>query len=249
LRVGTLVLNATFWNSALLAREVASTDILTNGRLELGLGSGHMKWEFDEAGIAWQPFGDRAERLEQTIRELRRFFTTDFEQLRAGANAPKPVQRRGFGGSGPPLIIGGTGDRVLRIAAEHADIIGVAGLFQVADAAPGTFRPATAAEAAERVDFTRACAGSRADDVEWHLLVQAVAETDDREAAGRQLLEQHGQIMSLEELLDTPYLLVGTVEQMAEQLRRHRDRYGFSYVTVHAPYAEAFAPVIAQLRG
>jgi probable F420-dependent oxidoreductase len=247
MRVGTLVLNAPFWNPALLAREVASTDILTNGRLELGLGSGHMKWEFDAAGVAWQRFGARAERLEQTIRELRRFFTTDFDQLREGVNAPKPVQRRGFDGSGPPLIIGGTGDRVLRIAAEHADIIGVAGLFQVADAAPGTFRLATAVEAAERVDFTRACAGARADDVEWHLLVQAVVETDDREAAGRQLLEQHGQIRSLEELLDTPYLLVGTVEQMAEQLRRHRDRYGFSYVTVHAPYAEAFAPVIAQL--
>src|SRR6516162_7060657 len=72
LRVGTLVLNAQFWNPALLERELATTDILTDGRLELGLGSGHMKWEFDEAGIAWQPRVVRAAQLADTIAELQR---------------------------------------------------------------------------------------------------------------------------------------------------------------------------------
>jgi probable F420-dependent oxidoreductase len=248
LRVGTLVLNAAFWNPALLAREAATADILTDGRVELGLGAGHMKWEFDAAGIEWEPFGARARRLERTILELRRYFTTDFEQLREGLTAPKPVQRHGFGGSGPPLIVGGTGDRVLRVAAEHADIVGVAGVSQVRGAAPGTFRLGTAAEAAERVRFARECAGERADQIEWHLLVQAVVDTTDRRAAAQRLLDQYGAMMSVGELLETPYVLIGTVEEMAEQLREHRDRYGFSYLTVHAPYLEAFAPVIDRLR-
>ncbi len=143
LRVGTLVLNVPFWNPALLAREVATTDILTGGRLEVGLGAGHMKWEFDEAGIGWKPFSTRADQLATTITELERFFTTDFEPLPEGA-APRPVQRRGFGGSGPPLLVGGTGDRILRIAAAHADIVSVAGVYQLAGKPPGTFRLGTA---------------------------------------------------------------------------------------------------------
>src|SRR4051812_2295364 len=136
LRVGTLVLNAAFWNPALLAREVVTTDLLTGGRLELGLGSGHMKWEFDEAGIAWEPFGERADRLEATIRELGRLFAADgYPQQAAtreamGLRVHRPVQGHGFDGAGPPLIVGGTGDRILKIAAEHADIVSVAGAFR-----------------------------------------------------------------------------------------------------------------------
>ncbi len=247
LRVGTLVLNVPFWNPALLAREVATTDILTDGRLELGLGAGHMKSEFDRAGIAWEPFGARADRLAQTIRELERFFTVDQREL-PGGRAPQPVQRRGFNGSGPPLIVGGTGDRILRIAAEHADIVAIAGAYQVKGQPPGTFRLATAAEADERVDFTRRHAGGRVDGIEWHVLVQMVVETDDRRATAEKLRAEFGSDMTVDEMLETPFLLFGTVDEMAGQLVRHRERYGFTYVTVHDPYMEAFAPVIARLR-
>src|SRR5499427_8511518 len=183
LRVGTMVINVPFWNPALLAREVATADILTEGRLEVGLGSGHMKWEFDEAGIAWQPFGERAERLAAAIGELGQIFAADgYEQQAAlrdrfGVPALKPVQRRGFGGHGPPLIVGGTGQRVLRIAAETADIVGVGGLFQVGGQPPGVFRLCTAAEADDRVRLARDCAGERADKIEWHALAQAVVVT------------------------------------------------------------------------
>ncbi len=146
LRVGTLVVNVPFWNPALLAREIATADILTGGRLEVGLGSGHMKWEFDEAGIPWQPPSARADRLSATIGELSRLFAGEgYEQqaeLRQRLGFPPllPVQHRGFGGHGPPLLVGGSGDLVLRIAAETADVVGIGGLFQIKGQPPGWIR-------------------------------------------------------------------------------------------------------------
>jgi probable F420-dependent oxidoreductase len=261
LRVGSLVLNVPFWNAALLAREVATTDILTDGRLELGLGSGHMKWEFDEAGIEWLPPAARAAKLAETISDLERYFSTDLEQMRAGRSAPKPVQRAGFGGFGPPLLVGGTSDAVLRIAGEQAQIVGVAGAYQVKGQPPGTLRLASMTEADERMQFARTCAGGRADDIEWHLLVQAVIVTDDRESAAEELVAEHRAasekagvtderaVLTAEEALETPYLLIGTLDEIADQLQRSRARWGFSYVTVHEPYMRTFAPVIERLRG
>lgn len=261
LRLGTLVLNAGFWNAALLAREIATTDILTGGRLEVGLGAGHMKWEFDEAAIAWEAFGARAGRLGALIGELREQFSAGPPERPAEKPRLLPVQRHGFGGTGPPLIVGGTGDRILRIAAEQADIVGVAGLWQIPGLPPGTFRLATAAEADERVGFARACAGARADQIEWHLLVQAVIVTDDRQAAAADLVAGHRRtaarqgadpdqsVLSVPAALQTPYLLIGTAEEIADQLRASRERWGFSYITVHEPYLSALAPVIGLLHG
>ncbi len=261
LRVGTLVLNVAFWNAALLAREVATTDILTDGRLELGLGSGHMKWEFDEAGIGWQGPTARAAALEEMIGELERYFSTELPDLRAGRSALRPVQRIGFGGHGPPLLVGGTGDSVLRIAAQHAQIVGLAGAYQVKGQPPGTFRLATAAEADERSVFAQGCAGGRAAGIEWHLLVQAVLVTDDRRGAAEELVVEHRRhfdalgvtdesaVLTPDAVLDTPFLLIGTPDEIAAQLRQGRERWGYSYITVHEPYIRTFAPVIERLRG
>lgn len=261
LRVGTLVLNAAFWNAALLAREVATTDILTDGRLELGLGSGHMKWEFDQAGIGWQGPTARTAALERMIGELERYFSTELPNRPPGRSAPQPVQRVGFGGYGPPLLVGGTGDGVLRIAARHAQIVGLAGAYQVKGQPPGTFRLGTAAEADERSAFAKGCAGDRAGDIEWHLLVQAVIVTDDRRAAAEQLAAEHRShfealgvaeesvVLTADAALETPFLLIGTPDEMVGQLRRGRERWGHSYITVHEPYMRTFAPVIERLRG
>jgi len=261
LRVGTLVLNAAFWNPALLAREVATTDVLTDGRLELGLGSGHMKWEFDEANIAWQSATIRAEQLASAISELERYFSTEFSQLRADRSSPKPAQRSGFSGYGPPLLVGGTGDAVLRIGAGHAQIVGVAGAYQVKGQPPGALRLATADEVDERIVFARSCAGPRAGEIEWHLLVQAVIVTDDRRGAAEERVAEWRRaseaaaatderaIPTVDELLETPYVLIGTPDEIAAQLQRNRARWGFSYITVHEPYMRELVPVIERLRG
>jgi probable F420-dependent oxidoreductase len=254
LRVGTLVLNVPFWNPALLAREIATADVLTEGRLEVGLGSGHMKWEFDEAGIRWQPPSARAETLSATISELTRLFAGDSypqqAELRDRYGFPPllPVQHHGFGGHGPPLLVGASSDRVLRIAAETADIVGIAGLFQIKGKPPGVFRLCTAAEADDRVCFARDCAGERADKIEWHALAQLVLVTGDRQQAAAGLAEQYRHTVTAAEILQNPFLFVGTIEEMAEQVIRNRDRYGFTYYTVHEPYLDTFAPVIDRVR-
>jgi alkanesulfonate monooxygenase SsuD/methylene tetrahydromethanopterin reductase-like flavin-dependent oxidoreductase (luciferase family) len=106
----------------------------------------------------------------------------------------------------------------------------------------------TAAEADDRVRFARDCAGERADKLEWHTLIQVVKVTGDRRKAAAEMAEEYRGTMTAEQILETPFLFVGTIEEMAEQIIRNRDRYGFTYYTVHEPYLDDFAPVIDRVR-
>jgi probable F420-dependent oxidoreductase len=230
-RVGTFVLNAAFWNPVLLAREVATTDQLTGGRLELGLGAGYVKAEFEAAGLPWESPGKRVDHLERTVAELSRLFADQGQQ-------PRPAKP-----SGPPLLIGGAGDRVLRLAAEHADIVGFTGARTGRD---GMLTLVDAASVAERVAYVDRHAGGRT--VEKNILVQTVVVTDDRRGAAERLQPRYGPDMTPEQILELPTLLIGTHRQIAEQLRERREVYGFSYVTVLEPSLAAFAPVIGLLR-
>ena len=253
LRVGTMVLNVPFWNPHLLAREVATTDVLTDGRLELGLGAGHMKWEFDAAGIDWVPLRERVGTVAATVNELERIFAQrgyperrELEEL-TGRTPLTPVQRAGFNGSGPPLIIGGTGDRILALAAQRANTVALGGLIQAPGQPPGTFTLQSAAQADERVAYIRAQAADRADDLELHVLVQMVVVTPDRRAAAARIAAEDDLNLTTDQVLKTPYLLIGTVPEIAAQLEERRDRFGFTYLTVHDPYMAALAPVIERL--
>jgi probable F420-dependent oxidoreductase len=254
LRVGTMVLNVPFWNASLLAREVATADVLTGGRLELGVGAGHMKWEFDRAGLPWRPLPERVAQVAATLDELERTFGGDgyperrqLEEL-TGQSPLKPVQRTGLNGTGPPVIVGGTGDRILALAAERADIVAIGGLMQAPGQPPGTFRMQTAAEADDRVAYVRAKGGKRADDLELHVLVQSVVVTPDRRAVAATMAAEDDLGLTADEVLETPFLLLGTVPEIAAQLRERRERFGCSYLTVHAPSMTALAPVIEVLR-
>lgn len=235
-RLGTYVVNAAFWNPAMLARELATVDRLSGGRLETGLGSGHMKSEFDAAGIPWQGFDARADWLDTTIRELDRLFADDGQQ-------PLPNQR-----PRPPLLIGGTGDRLLRLAAEHADIMAYAAVFQVKGAPPGTFRVAGPAELDERVAFFRDQAGDRADQMEAGLLVQRVEITDDRERRIAELKAEHDLPNPLADLMTCPALMFGTIEELAEQLHATTKRYGITYFVSHRRSVDDFAELVRHLR-
>ncbi|MER5470696.1 LLM class F420-dependent oxidoreductase [Streptomyces sp. NPDC002685] len=244
-RLGTFVLNAGFWNPALLAREVATTNALTYGRLELGLGTGYVPAEHETAGLPWGTPGERVDHLLRTVQELERLLGPDgFPHASPRPDGRTPGPRTGRTPR-VPLLIGANGDRMLRIAAEHADIAAFTGARTRPN---GTLEPITATELDGRVALYREAATEREEPAELNLLIQIVAVTDDRRAAIRPWLPR---IPGLTErqVLELPIVLVGTVEQIVEQVRAQRERYGFSYLTVLEPNLEAFAPVVRALRG
>ncbi|MER6311136.1 LLM class F420-dependent oxidoreductase [Streptomyces sp. NPDC001657] len=235
-RVGTFVLNAGFWNPALLAREVATTDALTGGRLELGLGTGYVRAEHETAGLPWGSPRERVDHLARTVEELDRL-------LGAPDQAPRPAQR-----PRPPLLIGGNGPRMLRLAAEHAEIAAFTGGRQAPGRPEGTLELMPADELAASVARYEGYAAGRPEPAERNLLIQQVRNTDDRRAVARELADR-GIGLDEEQALEVPTLLIGTPRQMAEQLREHRERFGFSYLTVLDSALEEFAPVLAELHG
>jgi alkanesulfonate monooxygenase SsuD/methylene tetrahydromethanopterin reductase-like flavin-dependent oxidoreductase (luciferase family) len=144
-----------------------------------------------------------------------------------------------------PLLIGANGDRMLRIAAEHADIAAFTGARTRQN---GALEPVTATELDERVALYREAAAAREEPAELNLLIQIVAVTDDRSAAIGPWLPRIPRLTE-RQVLELPIVLVGSVEQIVGQVRAQRERYGFSYLTVLEPNLEAFAPVVRALRG
>jgi probable F420-dependent oxidoreductase len=213
-RLGTFVLNAAFYNPAVLARDVAAVAEYTGGRLELGLGTGYARAEFEEAGLGWPSASARVDHLERTVAAL----------------AETSV----------PLLIGGNGDRVLRLAATHADVVAFAGVKPSRE--DGKLSAVAAAELDSRVSLVRSVAGDR--QYESNILVQMVVITDDRRAVAESLRAQYG----VDELLSWPNFLAGQPAEIAAQLLAHRERFGFSYITVLEPALTDFAPVIKLLK-
>ncbi|MBE1500848.1 putative F420-dependent oxidoreductase [Amycolatopsis lexingtonensis] len=226
-RLGTLVSNVPFYNHALFAREASSTAALLDGRLDLGLGSGHMKAEFDAAGLPWHKASERIDYLGESIGHLRKHFEAEGIPM-------------------PRLLIAGNSDGVLGLAAEHADVVGFAGLRQQPGKPPGTFKLDNAEALDERVAYFRRKANR---EVEYNMLVQHVEITGDRRAAAEAWHEktERSAVADAGELLDAPQLLLGTVEEIAGQLVERRERYGFTYISVFETALETFAPVIEEL--
>lgn len=235
LRVATAVLNAGFYHPALLAREVACTDQLTDGRLEVGLGAGYLRDDLERAGLQWQKPAERVTHLERTVSELRRL-------LADPSRTPRPTQR-----PHPPLWLAGRGNRMLRIAAREADIIGFSGVSFPVDGGNGVLDdPATMRE---RVEVTKSQLGDRLSEVELNIMVQRVVVTSDRRSAADRLTSRgRGVSLTPEQILEVPTVLVGTVEQIADNLVEMRERLGISYVTISEFNMESLAAVIDLLR-
>ncbi|EMF58498.1 oxidoreductase [Streptomyces bottropensis ATCC 25435] len=232
-RLGTFVLNAGFWNPALLAREVATTDALTGGRLELGLGTGYVPAEHEKAGLPWGSAGERVDHLLRTVQELDRLLGSEEHE-------PRPVQRPRV-----PLLVGANGDRVLRLTAEHADIAAFTGARTVEN---GKLEPLTAEELDERVGRYQEFAAGRKEPAELNLLIQIVELTEDRAAAVQPWLS-HFPNLTEDQALRLPLVLVGTLAEIVDQVLAQRERYGFSYLTVLEPNMESFAKVVEALHG
>jgi probable F420-dependent oxidoreductase len=227
--VNTFVLNAGFYNPVLLAREVATVDRITGGRLELGLGAGYVEAEYRAAAIPFGTAGERVRHLGHTVAELKRLYA-DPEY------APRPHQPC------PRLLIAGGGDRLLRLAAEHADVISFSG---AAKARGGGRLPAGSAQLAERVSFVRAAAGDRLAEVELNLLVQQVA------GDAGPLLERLRPRMpgiTREILDDSPVFLLGTPRDIADQIAELHERLGITYFTTFGHSMDLFAEAMELLR-
>ncbi len=232
-RLNTFVINTAFYNPVLLARDVTGTDQFTEGRLELGLGAGYVKAEFEAAGMEFPKAGKRVDHLEHTIKELKRLYADE-------AHKPETVQK-----PGPPLLIAGRGDRLLTLAAEHADIIGFTGTAAVPDG--GALVPADAAGIEERVNFVREKLNGR--EAEFNILPHFVGVVEDRRAGLENLRDLVKGVLTVEQLAELPTALIGTHEQIAEQVLAHRERFGFTYFTVLEQNMDSFAPVLELLRG
>jgi len=250
LRVGTHVLNNDLRHPVLVAREAATADVLTDGRFQLGLGAGHMKSEYDQAGLAFDSGSTRVERLTEAVTIVKGLlggepitFAGRHYHVTGHTIHPLPVQQ-----PRPPMLIGGNGPRLLTLAAREGDIVGLSGItFRQGGAEPDLSGwRATAVD--ERIQLVRKAAGDRYDRLELNALVQRVIVTDNRRKVAEELTSRWSQL-SPEEILESPYVLIGTVGQLIDDLKARRARWGISYFVIFEPYIEVFAPVVASLAG
>jgi probable F420-dependent oxidoreductase len=263
LRLGTHVLANDFRNPVLLAQEAATLDVLSGGRFELGIGTGWWRADYDSIGVTFDSPGTRVSRLIEALPLIKQLlgedsvtFTGTYYQTQAAQVSPKPAQQPSF-----PIMIGGGGKRILSFAARAADIVSLDPI-----ATPdGTKDLATiTAEALEQpIDWVRAAAGARFDDLELHTLLYAVVVTADRHTAAAQLAEymagappnfMSNARRSIEEVLASARFLIGTLDEIADQLLARRERYGISYVAVPdlpglPSSIDALAPIVARLAG
>ena len=250
LRVGTNVLNNDFRHPVLVAREAATVDLLTGGRLQLGLGAGHMQSEYDQAGLSFDRGSIRVERLAEAVAVIKGLlggeqvtFAGRHYRVTAHTIHPLPVQR-----PHPPIVVSGNGRQLLTLAAHKADIVGLSGItFRRGGTAPD-LSGWKVSGVDERARLIRKVSGDRYAGLELNVLVQRVVVTDDRLEVAEELASRWNQL-SPDEILQSPYVLIGSVNQMIDDLQARRERWGISYFTVFEPYMEAFAPVVAQLGG
>ncbi|MEG8183203.1 TIGR03621 family F420-dependent LLM class oxidoreductase [Nocardia terpenica] len=232
IRLGTLVLNTPFYNPVLLARDVAALDQFSGGRIELGLGAGYVKDEFDAAGIPFLGAGARIDHVEQTVRTLRKLYADPGYQ-------PAPARP-----AGPSILIAGSGNRLLRTAARHADVVGLPG---AAFTESGLMTAASADQLAERATYLHGLLGDRRDRVELNLQLWAVATPSERDTLGNRVRRWLPGFTD-DQVGAAPAVLAGTPRQIADSVRECRERYGITYLTVLEPDLDTFAPVIELLK-
>jgi probable F420-dependent oxidoreductase len=250
LRVGTNVFNNDFRHPVLVGREAATVDLLTDGRLQLGLGAGHMQSEYDQAGLRFEAGSTRVARLAEAVAIVKGLLKGEpvtiagrYYRVTEHTLHPLPVQQ-----PYPPLLIGGNGRRLLTLAAKEADIVGLSGITFRRGGAEPDLSGWRVAEVDARVQLVREAAGDRHDRLELNALVQRVVVTDDRRQAVEELTRRWTQL-SPEQILQSPYVLIGTMDQLVEELQMRRARWGISYYIIFEPYIDVFAPVVARLAG
>jgi len=247
LRVGSFVFANDYRNPVMLAKEVATVDVLSGGRVEVGIGAGWNTRDYRELGIPYDAPAVRVSRLEESVVLLKRLLSEDSVDhpgehytVRGAKILPRPLQK-----PHPPLMIGGGGPRVLRLAAREADIVTFAP--QVNARGRPRLDSLTEKALAERVARFRAAAGERADRIEMNVFVFDAAVTD----RARSLVGAVTATLrrAANGVVRTPFALYGSRASLRDLLIERRERLGISYISVPGNVMREFAPIVAELRG
>ena len=249
LRIGALVWDNDYKHPVVFAKEMATLDLLSDGRLDLGIGAGWMITDYEQSGIPYESAGTRIDKMIEGIDIMKGCFAqgpfsyagkhytiTNYNGL------PKPVQ-----GSCPPILIGGGGKRVLTYAAKVADIVGINATMSAGAVGPEAISTMTAEAVDAKVDIVREASGDRINDIEMNIRAFLVNVTDDANGAISRLAKGMGVEESM--VANTPFALMGPPSKLIDDLLERRERWGFSYVIVGGEDVEAFAPVVAALAG
>ncbi len=240
LRLAPLVLANDFRHPVMLAKEAATLDLISGGRLELGIGAGWMESDYSESGISMDPPGVRIDRLSESLQVIRSLLGPYRCQF-AGTHYqvdmdsyPKPLQ------SSIPIFLGGGGIRMLTLAAQQADIVGIN-----LNLRSGLLKDISANFASAACDQKVAWVNQVNPNRELHILIGSLSVTNDKEAELQRVAQELE--TDPEILRDSPHVLVGSVSEMVETLLARRERWGLSYVTVREDVLETFAPVMERL--
>lgn len=249
LRVGALVWDNDYKHPVVFAKEIATLDVLSDGRVELGVGAGWMKTDYDQSGIPYDTPGVRIDRMIEGIQVMRGAFgdgpfsfSGKHYQIADYDGLPKPMQR-----PCPPLLIGAGGKRMLTFAAREADIVGINPILTAGAVGPEAIASMAADVVDDKVQLVNDAAGSRLSSIEFNVRAYLVNVTDDRRRTIDGLAAGMGVTADLIE--NSPFALIGSPASLVEDLLTRRDRWGFSYVIVGAEDVDTFAPVVAQLAG
>jgi probable F420-dependent oxidoreductase len=249
LRVGCRVFCVDYHNPVVLAKELATLDMLSEGRVEVGLGAGWVAAEYEGLGITMDRPGVRIERLAEVVEVLKAHWDgkpLDIQRtyVRASgfAGRPRPVQQ-----PHPPIFIGGGAPRVLKLAGRLADIVSINFNNAAGKLGPGSVASSTREATEEKISWIREGAGDRFGDIELELAAYFVAISEDP----RDALEAMARRFSVtpETLAEHPHALIGSVPQVCDRLEQRRSELGVSYINVAQRSMEAFAPVVARLAG
>jgi probable F420-dependent oxidoreductase len=253
LRIGAFVLNNDLRHPAVLAQDLASLDVLSEGRLDVALGAGWNKPEYDEIGLQFDPVATRVDRLEEAIAVFKGLFGEApfsfegrFYTIRERDGQPKPVQK-----PHPPFFIGGGGRRILTIAGREANIVGLAP--RILPGQRSDPQSLTLAAAEEKIGWVREAAGERFDDLELNTYPSTwpITVTDDARAEARKVVDhlrgRSGVDLTEDEILESPQLFIGSIDGLVEKFKMLRERLGIS--SFMTGEIDELAPVVERLAG
>lgn len=249
LRIGALVFDNDYKHPVVLAKEVATLDVLSGGRFEFGIGAGWMNTDYEQSGIPQDRAGVRVDRLAEALTVYKGLFgdgPVDFDgehyTISGLDGMPKPLQR-----PHPPILIGGGGKRVLSLAAREADIVGINPKLTSGQVDSSAARNGTPELTDEKIRWVADAAGDRYDDIELNMLVFAVVVTDDRQGTAEMMAPMFD--IDPDVVMDYPLAWIGTEDEIVESLQTRRDRWDVSYLVVQADAMESAAPIVARLAG